>query len=93
MKHSILNISESHYQNKRQESSEGFYHYLVAGLWANHIETFCTSVSSFLREVIKLESQQDSFYLFYPHVVHRPGREYALESKFALNSGSKEWVI
>lgn len=93
MKHSILNISESHYQNKGQETSEGFYYYLVMGLWTNYPETFRASVSSFLREVIKLESQQDSFYLFYPHVVHRPGREHALESKFALNSGSKEWVI
>lgn len=55
--------------------------------------TFCTSVSSFLGEVIKLEARQASFYVFYPHVVHRPGREQAIECKSTINSGSKERII
>ena len=52
--------------------------------------TFYTLVSFLLREVIKLEAHQACFYLFYPHVVHRPGREQALTSKSTINSGSKD---
>lgn len=45
------------------------------------------------KSVIKLEVSQAFSYLFHLPEAHRPGERKALESKFALDSGSKEWII